>query len=89
MTTRTASITPDLIGYMAKDRTSPIPSPVLAKAKHHILDTVAAMVSGTTIKPGVFAIRYIDRLLDSWFENFARFLAGKRLRNLIDRRLGY
>jgi 2-methylcitrate dehydratase PrpD len=61
MTTRTTSITPDLIGYMAKARTSPIPPPVLAKAKHHILDTVAAMVSGTTIKPGVFAIRYIEQ----------------------------
>jgi phosphoglycerate dehydrogenase-like enzyme len=33
--------------------------------------------------------RYIDRLLDFWFENFARFLAGKRLKNLIDRQLGY
>jgi len=61
MTTRTTSITPDLIGYMAKARTSPIPSAVLAKAKHHILDTVAAMVSGTTIKPGVFALRYIEQ----------------------------
>ena len=33
--------------------------------------------------------RYIDRLFDSWFENLARLLAGKRLKNLIDRRLGY
>jgi phosphoglycerate dehydrogenase-like enzyme len=33
--------------------------------------------------------RYIDRLLDFWFENFGRFLAGKRLKNLIDRQLGY
>src|SRR5512134_108433 len=33
--------------------------------------------------------RYIDRLLDFWFENFARFLAGKRLKNLVDRKLGY
>jgi 2-methylcitrate dehydratase PrpD len=61
MTTRTTSITPDLIGYMAKARTSPIPSAVLAKAKHHILDTVAAMVSGTTIKPGAIALRYIEQ----------------------------
>lgn len=61
MTTRTTSITPDLIGYMAKARTSPIPSAVLTKAKHHILDTVAAMVSGTTIKPGMFALRYIEQ----------------------------
>jgi phosphoglycerate dehydrogenase-like enzyme len=33
--------------------------------------------------------RYIDRLLDFWFENLARFLAGKRLKNVIDRKLGY
>jgi phosphoglycerate dehydrogenase-like enzyme len=33
--------------------------------------------------------RYIARLLDTWFENFERFLAGKKLRNIVDRRLGY
>jgi phosphoglycerate dehydrogenase-like enzyme len=33
--------------------------------------------------------RYVDRLLDFWFENFARFLAGKRLKNLVDRKRGY
>ena len=33
--------------------------------------------------------RYVDRLLDFWFENLARFVAGRRLENLIDRRRGY
>ncbi len=33
--------------------------------------------------------RYIDILLDRWFENFARFVAGKPLRNQVDRKLGY
>lgn len=33
--------------------------------------------------------RYIDMLFDRWFENFERFLAGKRLRNIVDRKLGY
>ena len=33
--------------------------------------------------------RYIDQLFDRWFENFERFLAGRRLKNLVDRRLGY
>lgn len=61
MTTSTTSVTPDLIRYMARARTSPVPSQVLVKAKHHILDTIAAMVSGTTIKPGIFAIRYIEQ----------------------------
>ncbi len=33
--------------------------------------------------------RYIDHLLDFWFLNFERFLAGKKLKNIVDRKLGY
>lgn len=33
--------------------------------------------------------RYVGHLLDFWFENFERFLAGGKLVNLIDRKLGY
>ena len=33
--------------------------------------------------------RYIDRLLDFWFSNFRRLLAGRRLVNMVDRRHGY
>lgn len=33
--------------------------------------------------------RYIEHLLDFWFENFKRLLAGKRLVNVVDRKLGY
>lgn len=33
--------------------------------------------------------RYIEQLFDRWFENFERFLAGKPLKNLIDRKNGY
>ena len=33
--------------------------------------------------------RYVAPLLDFWFANFERFLAGRRLKNLVDRRLGY
>ena len=32
---------------------------------------------------------YIEHLLDFWFLNFARFLAGKKLKNIVDRALGY
>jgi phosphoglycerate dehydrogenase-like enzyme len=32
---------------------------------------------------------YIDALLDRWFENFGRFLAGKPLQNAIDPKRGY
>ena len=33
--------------------------------------------------------RYVDPLFDFWFSNFERFLAGKRLKNIVDRKLGY
>ena len=32
---------------------------------------------------------YIDRLLDRWFRNFERFLAGEPLSNVVDRTRGY
>ena len=32
---------------------------------------------------------YIAPLLDRWFENLERLLAGKPLTNVVDRRLGY
>ena len=31
----------------------------------------------------------MDFLCDSWFDNFARKLAGKPLHNQVDRKLGY
>jgi phosphoglycerate dehydrogenase-like enzyme len=34
-------------------------------------------------------LRYIEHLFDFWFENLARFRAGRKLANLVDRRLGY
>ena len=33
--------------------------------------------------------RYIEHLLDFWFSNFERFLTGKKLKNIVDRQLGY
>jgi phosphoglycerate dehydrogenase-like enzyme len=33
--------------------------------------------------------RYIARLLDAWFANFARLLAGRPLNNIVNRKLGY
>jgi phosphoglycerate dehydrogenase-like enzyme len=33
--------------------------------------------------------RYVDQLLDRWFENFERYLAGRPLKNVVDRKLGY
>jgi 2-methylcitrate dehydratase PrpD len=44
--------------YLEASRTALLPPEVTAKAKHHILDTLAAMVSGATLKPGRLAIKY-------------------------------
>jgi phosphoglycerate dehydrogenase-like enzyme len=32
---------------------------------------------------------YVEKLFDFWFENFERFLAKKKLVNVVDRKLGY
>jgi phosphoglycerate dehydrogenase-like enzyme len=32
---------------------------------------------------------YAERLLDRWFVNFERFLSGRKLNGMVDRRLGY
>ena len=49
-----------LCEYMAQSRTASVPGDVAQKAKHHILDTIGAMVSGTTLEPGRLAIKYAD-----------------------------
>ena len=56
-----SSVTPLLINYMAGARIGELPPRVLEKAKHHILDTLAAMVSGSILKPGVLARQYIGQ----------------------------
>ena len=54
------SVTPLLISYMAGAGATALPAPVLQKTKHHILDTIAAMVSGTTLKPGRLALQFAE-----------------------------
>ncbi len=45
--------------YIVEAGRKPLPGAVAEKAKHHILDTIAAMVSGSRLKPGELAIKYI------------------------------
>ena len=45
--------------YIAEAKDIPLPSEVAKKAKHHLLDSIAAMVSGSTLKPGRRATRFI------------------------------
>ena len=55
------SITPGLIHYLSGALDAELPPNVLEKAKHHILDTLAAMVSGSVLKPGVLARQYVEQ----------------------------
>jgi 2-methylcitrate dehydratase PrpD len=47
-----------LSAYMAEAGTGPLPPEALEKTKQHILDTFAAMVSGSELPPGRFAINF-------------------------------
>ena len=47
-----------LSAYMADARNRALPQNVQEEAKHHILDTVAAMVSGSQLPPGRAALRF-------------------------------
>ena len=61
MTSTEPAVTPpihDLATYMAAALGRPLPPPVLEKTKHHVLDTLAAMVSGSKLLPGRKAISY-------------------------------
>ncbi|HEX5368291.1 MAG TPA: MmgE/PrpD family protein, partial [Dehalococcoidia bacterium] len=53
-----ASMIEVLSGYMASARTRPLPPAVQETTKHHVLDTLAAMVSGQPLLPGRKAIAY-------------------------------
>jgi 2-methylcitrate dehydratase PrpD len=46
--------------YIAKARRMELPDNVSIRARHHILDAIAAMVSGSVLPPGRLAIRYIQ-----------------------------
>lgn len=44
--------------YMSEAGNRALPGPVEEQAKHHILDTIAAMVSGSELPPGRAALRF-------------------------------
>ncbi|HVS87513.1 MAG TPA: MmgE/PrpD family protein [Candidatus Acidoferrum sp.] len=45
--------------YMSEAGEHALPDEVVEKAKHHILDTLAAMISGSEIRPGRAAIEFV------------------------------
>ncbi len=48
-----------LASYVASALDRPLPPAVLEKTKHHVIDTLAAMVTGSRLKPGEAAIRFV------------------------------
>ena len=57
--------------YMAEARNRALPDHVVQEAKHHILDTIAAMVSGAELPPGRMAI------------DFARAYGGEKIATVV------
>ena len=51
-----------LSAYIAQALHRPLPSPVVEKTKHHLLDTIAAMLSGSRLLPGKKAISFVRSL---------------------------
>jgi 2-methylcitrate dehydratase PrpD len=51
-----------LSAYIARAGKRPLPAAVLEKTKHHILDTIAAMVSGARLLPGRKGIAHVKSL---------------------------
>jgi len=61
------SVMATLAGYLSEAHQRALPDPVIQAAKHHILDTVAAMISGSELPPGRQAIK------------FARAMSGQKV----------
>ena len=50
-----------MAGFIASAKSRSLPPPVAAKARQHLLDSIAAMVSGAVLHPGQLAIAYAAR----------------------------
>jgi 2-methylcitrate dehydratase PrpD len=55
------SVMNPLSTYMNGAATHPLPDEITEKAKHHILDTLAAMISGSTLLPGKCALQFAQQ----------------------------
>jgi 2-methylcitrate dehydratase PrpD len=66
----------ELASYIGTALRDPLPAPVVEKTKHHLLDTIAAMVSGARLPPGKMAIAYVRKL----HEVKEAAVAGSRVR---------
>ncbi|HWP57940.1 MAG TPA: MmgE/PrpD family protein [Candidatus Acidoferrales bacterium] len=53
------NLTEKLAAYIAGERPRQLPQSIVERAKTHILDTLGAMISGSTLKPGRVAIEFV------------------------------
>jgi 2-methylcitrate dehydratase PrpD len=60
--TEISTATRELSSYIAQAPSLALPAPVSEKARQHILDTIAAMISGSRLPPGRLAIAYVGAL---------------------------
>src|SRR5579859_3030823 len=51
-----------LADYVAGTLDRELPAAAATRTKLHVLDTIGAMVSGSRLKPGAFAARYVDSI---------------------------
>src|SRR5260370_37606865 len=58
----TSAGTRALAAYIAQAGALQLPAAVEEKARQHVLDTIAAMVSGARLAPGRIVIAYVRRL---------------------------
>jgi 2-methylcitrate dehydratase PrpD len=56
----TGSVMNELSAYMSEAASRPLPAEVSEKTKHHILDTLAAMISGSRLLPGARAFQFVE-----------------------------
>ncbi len=54
-----SSVIEEVSSYISESGGRELPAEVVKKAKHHILDTLAAIVSGSELKPGRLAKKYV------------------------------
>ena len=55
-----AKIIESLIDYMLAARQTKLPREVIQKAKSHLLDSLTAIVSGSTLKPGKLGLQHVQ-----------------------------
>ena len=56
-----AKIIESLIDYMLAARQAKLPHQVIQKGKSHLLDSLAAIVSGSTLKPGKLGLQHVQQ----------------------------